>query len=715
MREKNSPESVCPYCGYNPKTYSLFTYVLQPYTILHGRYLIGKALGAGGFGITYVAMDLVLEHKVAVKEFFVRGNMERDSTTSSDVFVSGNSDSAKHIYYLEKDKFEAEAKTLARLDKMPGIVDVRDFFPENGTSYIVLEYLEGITLKDYVRKKGGRLDYREVLEMLHPLIRSLIELHRLGILHRDISPDNIMVMDDGSVKLFDFGGVRFQHKNPEDPVSQLIMKKSGFSPIEQYTGSDQGGWTDEYALAATIYYCICGKVPPESISRASEKDTLKKPSEMGISIPADIEKAILKSLSVRREGRFGSIRSMEEALYGGGDGRRKRGKMIPAAAGTAAAVLLLAAAFALGSRVGNKPGNGKQDEAVKTAEDSQQNEAVKITGDSQQDEAVIITEDEHRSEAVIISEEEHPDGTGKTPAVSSETGSPPEVTDSEDEMDTDPFPESLLLQWESHPELVWLENPGVLYQIPDAASRSSFGEIGFTLNEAGDTIDLYIDGRKYKSYASDTRIGLFHSSGSGCLIVMNRTVTGYARIAGNRYDSGRQTGSRTAEIRRYADGKLVSASEPVGAYSNVEADYVDDDGILYLRSWPSDGMETFSFKNTRNIPFTLTERYRLNIENTDIVRASNYGEMEDQDDQSWYYAGEKALTLSTNSKEMNTSGPVLMPGQKIVLTRVYFSDYSDDDARTGDYIYKIRLADTGEEGWFKDGTDVLFTETYSAG
>ena len=307
MKEKDPEQNICPHCHFDQSTYTMPPYVLSPYTVLNGRYLVGKVLGKGGFGITYIAMDMMLERVVAIKEFFVQGYMYRDNSTSTSISVSTNAgDSQEQYYQLNREKFEREAKIIAHLDNLTGIVKVYDFFYENDTVYMVLEYLDGINLKEYVKEHGGKLSVNEVISKLDSVMESLQNLHEHGILHRDISPDNMMVMGDGSLKLLDFGGAKIQANTG---LSNMVIAKKGYTPIEQYhTDGNQGAWTDVYAMAATIYYCITGQVPEESIQRV-EKDTLKKPSELGAAMPGKQEEVLLKALAVRGQDRY---RSMEE-------------------------------------------------------------------------------------------------------------------------------------------------------------------------------------------------------------------------------------------------------------------------------------------------------------------------------------------------------------------------------------------------------------------
>lgn len=356
MKEKDPEQNICPHCHFDQSTYTMPPYVLSPYTVLNGRYLVGKVLGKGGFGITYIAMDMMLERVVAIKEFFVQGYMYRDNSTSTSISVSTNAgDSQEQYYQLNRKKFEKEAKIIAHLDNLTGIVKVYDFFYENDTVYMVLEYLDGINLKEYVKEHGGKLSVNEVTSKLDSVMESLQNLHEHGILHRDISPDNIMVMGDGSLKLLDFGGAKIQANTG---LSNMVIAKKGYTPIEQYhADGNQGAWTDVYAMAATIYYCITGQVPEESIQRV-EKDTLKKPSELGAAMPGKQEEALLKALAVRGQDRYRSMEEFRSELIKSGKERKKESpkekKVFTGVAVAAVAVGIIAGA-GFGGAKGQQP------------------------------------------------------------------------------------------------------------------------------------------------------------------------------------------------------------------------------------------------------------------------------------------------------------------------------------------------------------------------
>ena len=285
---------------------------LRKETRLIGRYTIEGVLGQGGFGITYLGTDELHEKKVAIKEFFPQGIVTRNIEYQDTVTVTFVGE--KDNYEKGKERFLKEARTMAKFSKDEGIVKALDFFEINNTAYIVMEYLEGITLKQYLRE-NKRIAPEDLIELLVPLIESLDEIHSQGMIHRDISPDNIMVLPDGRIKLMDFGAARDYTEFGEKSLS--IVLKPGYAPPEQYqTHGIQGPWTDIYALCATMYKCITGENPPDAIERVMD-DHLKKISAFGISVLPQIEEAIIKGMSVAANDRYQNVGDFCEDLYGG--------------------------------------------------------------------------------------------------------------------------------------------------------------------------------------------------------------------------------------------------------------------------------------------------------------------------------------------------------------------------------------------------------------
>ncbi|MDR1189209.1 MAG: serine/threonine protein kinase [Bifidobacteriaceae bacterium] len=300
----------CPHCGFDPAVPSSFTLALPPGEILAGRYLVGKPLGQGGFGITYLAFDLTLQVKVAVKEYMPAGLISRDQDRTSVVLLSSQHEAD---FQANKQKFLDEARILAQLSDAPNIAKVQNFFLENNTAYFTMEYVDGMSLKDLVANAGGRLGFDQVARFLEPIAAALEQVHARALLHRDISPDNVYVTSTGQSKLLDFGAARFALG---DERSLSVILKHGFAPEEQYrTHGRQGPWTDLYALAATFYYCLTGSRPPDAIDRLHQ-DTLAPPSALGVALPAYAEAALMRALAVRADDRYQSMGQFVAALAG---------------------------------------------------------------------------------------------------------------------------------------------------------------------------------------------------------------------------------------------------------------------------------------------------------------------------------------------------------------------------------------------------------------
>ena len=311
MEEKLQPGR-CPHCGFDESTYETAPHHLPPGTILYGKYMIGRALGEGGFGITYVGWDLNLEMKVAVKEYYPNGFVTRNSTFSRTLTVLTGS--RGEFFQKGVEKFVEEARRLGKFWRLPGIVAVKDYFQENKTAYIVMEFVQGSTLKEMLKgTSGGRLPAEQIFQMMRPVMKSLDKVHEAGLIHRDISPDNLMVEQEGEVKLIDFGAARDFLAEGEKSLS--VMLKPGYAPEEQYRSrGNQGPWTDVYSLCATMYRAITGQVPEESLDRMAE-DTLKRPSQLGVSLPEWQEEALMKGLAVFQKDRLQSMKELETALY----------------------------------------------------------------------------------------------------------------------------------------------------------------------------------------------------------------------------------------------------------------------------------------------------------------------------------------------------------------------------------------------------------------
>ena len=307
-------DKICPYCGITVGSYVPNQRALKPYTILEGKYLLGRVLGEGGFGITYLGIDLNLKIKVAIKEYFPSQCATRNTENTQTNTITIVSGEMEHIFRKGFEDYSREAQRLAALEKMPGIVRVMNFFCGNNTAYMVMEYVQGVTLKEYLRQNKGRIHWKKALELMRPVIDSLAVVHKSGIIHRDISLDNVMLDGDGNITLIDFGAAR----ETDTGKSMTITLKHGYAPAEQYqTHGNQGPWTDVYALCATLYRMISGRALPDAMSIYSGRVKLRPIRSFDKSIPSNIDAAVMKGLEVKIADRIQSMEELSSFLYGG--------------------------------------------------------------------------------------------------------------------------------------------------------------------------------------------------------------------------------------------------------------------------------------------------------------------------------------------------------------------------------------------------------------
>ena len=311
---KLTDQPVCPVCGWAEEQANA-PHQLQPGTVLRGQYVIGRALGQGGYGITYLGWDRELERTVAIKEFFPSSMVTRDTDQGTGVqFFTAYS---QEQYTAGRERFLREARALAKFSSVPEIVGIHSCFEENHTAYMVMEYVKGSNLVLYTRNAGGRLSAEETLRILKPIMAALDRVHQAGIIHRDISPDNIILEPMGGAKLIDFGAARAV-ENPDAGAdmtrSTEAIVKQGFAPPEQYRSRGGiGPWSDEYALCATVYFCLTGQVPPDAISRSIGE---AQPDWAGIPGLADRERAALeKGMSVAAKARYPSVGELSRELF----------------------------------------------------------------------------------------------------------------------------------------------------------------------------------------------------------------------------------------------------------------------------------------------------------------------------------------------------------------------------------------------------------------
>lgn len=305
---------ICEHCGFVEGSNNL-SHQLPVGTILNGQYVIGRVLGQGGFGITYIGWDSVLETTVAIKEYYPNNFVTRDCRSSLSVFCT--SENAEDFFYYNRERFVKEAKILAKLRTVPGVVRVQNLFEENNTAYIVMEYIQGVDLKSYMRMQNRHLSAEETFSVIRPVIYSLATIHHAGLIHRDITPDNIMIQNDGTVKLLDFGAAREvvnADVNKNLPQSTEAVLKHGFAPIEQYQRRGNiGPWTDIYALCATIYYCLTGTVPSGAPGRLMGEDNVNW-NQIPDLTESQIE-VLKKGFDIRPENRIQSAEDLGNGLF----------------------------------------------------------------------------------------------------------------------------------------------------------------------------------------------------------------------------------------------------------------------------------------------------------------------------------------------------------------------------------------------------------------
>lgn len=340
-------EGRCVYCGLQQDKYRPIPRCLRPGMCLRDRYILGRVLGEGSFGISYIAWDCLLDTVVAIKEYFPASLVSRhisEEDEDTNVYIYEKRESRKYQESLKK--YLGEAKSLSAYYDLDGIVSVRDFFYANNTAYIVMGYVDGISVKEYV-EKNGPIEGEKFLRMLEPVIKSLAKVHQTGVLHRDISPDNMLLTRDDKLVLIDFGAARKENINMTR--SMTVVFKRGFSPEEQYrTRGQQGAWTDVYALCATAYYALTGKAPDESIQRVLEDDMPSLTEMTDVDLPMRQKRAFMKGMTVDFHHRYQTMDELYQGLYQQGRDKKRLGVWFAGTAAVLACVALLGTGAAYG-------------------------------------------------------------------------------------------------------------------------------------------------------------------------------------------------------------------------------------------------------------------------------------------------------------------------------------------------------------------------------
>ena len=310
MQHLKDSNTTCPHCGYPEKRLTVKD-SLPIFSILAGKYLLGAPLGKGGFGITYIAMHLPDEKIVAIKEFFPANLAVRD--TDNETVVPA--DDTKAVYYRTGMKsFSEEGRILYLLSDIEHVIHVAEQIQANNTTYLVMEYVPGISLKKYMKQQQKLFSEQETLTLMQPILIALQAMHQKGILHRDISPENLMLSPDNTLTLIDFGAARTFSRSDDDNLTVIL--KRGYAPEEQYhSNSRQGPWTDLYAVCAVMYQMLTGILPQEASARA-EEDHLTPISRIeGLSLSPSTCAALEKGLQMDPMERYSDIGALMKVLY----------------------------------------------------------------------------------------------------------------------------------------------------------------------------------------------------------------------------------------------------------------------------------------------------------------------------------------------------------------------------------------------------------------
>ncbi len=297
---------ICPHCGHDQSVGTKFNNVLPPFTVLNNIYIVGRVLGKGGFGVTYIAQDTTNGRICAIKEYMPAEYSQRPGGTLN--ISPYNDEKSRYVFSHGREKFILEAQTLLKLRSNPIVVDILDYFEQNNTAYLVMEYLDGQDLRKMARASGGKLDPKFVKNVFVMVASSLMEIHRMNILHRDLSPENIIVTSKGNVKLIDFGAARNFVSTQNKGMS--ILLKPGFAPPEQYNKQgNHGPWSDVYALCATFYNLVSGQPLVDALFRYRGE---KQPSliSLGCNVSKKTSAVIEKGLELDYKKRYKNFKEV---------------------------------------------------------------------------------------------------------------------------------------------------------------------------------------------------------------------------------------------------------------------------------------------------------------------------------------------------------------------------------------------------------------------
>ena len=301
MRPKTD-ESPCPKCGFDGTANSVE--YLQIKTTLSDRYFVGKVLSSNGEGVTYMGYDTELDSPVFIREFFPKGlcTREGDNVYSSEQY----SDS----FVTHKNEFLSLARVLARMRNLTAILPVYDIFEQNDTAYYISEAVEYITLRDFLMRNGGRLNFDQMCRLFKPVFSTLASLHSVGVIHRGISPETMIVGRDGRLRIIGF--CISDLRTARTTLAPELFK--GYAAIEQYGfDGDSGAWTDVYSVAAVIYRTLIGSPAPDATERVTN-DRMIIPPDIAEELPAYALSALADALQILPNDRTQSIEDFRDEL-----------------------------------------------------------------------------------------------------------------------------------------------------------------------------------------------------------------------------------------------------------------------------------------------------------------------------------------------------------------------------------------------------------------
>lgn len=303
LRQIDNNDAVCPFCGFDPLELT-DKKNLRAGELLYNRYVVGKVLGEGGFGITYTGYDKSEKRAVAIKEYFPSNMVQRNMSRGHEGEVIPCDGNNGNSFARGLERFAKEGNTLKKFNKLTNVVKVYDYFLQNNTGYIIMEYVPGTTLTEHVAKKGN-FSTEEILTIIRPIVGDLKCIHEMGMVHRDISPDNIILQANRVAKVIDFGSARtvFQEESLKGQTMTVMLKQQ-YAPREQYSPKGNiGPWTDVYSLCATIYFMLLGQAPVNVFER-SEGDVARKIKEVYPECGNEIADVLEKGMCIDVEGRY---------------------------------------------------------------------------------------------------------------------------------------------------------------------------------------------------------------------------------------------------------------------------------------------------------------------------------------------------------------------------------------------------------------------------